>query len=366
MILPAIDATVIYGSFLIVKYFWENFYYTSGYFHNDILAFTIFGFISIWIVSLYFAGGYDKPVKIKLLFNGLIAGAILNLVYYALLPESLRFSRFVTLLGTAFSFVGVPAIRYLLSKTNISMFSLFDNKSQKFIIVASSGEAKKIAEVLRQNIKKPNIAGFVSIDKNDNGSDFLGNIEQLQEINNIHKADEIIFSAKCLPAQEIIKNIISLSSENTGFRIASPDSLTVVGSKSLDTQGDLYSLDFNAITKPVNKRLKTSLDKILALLFLITFPLSVLFVKNKAGFLKNIFYVLAGGKSWIGFKRNNSAFFEKLPKITPGIVSVYDILKDKKNINQTDIDSINLNYAKDYKPLKDLILIFKGFKYLGN
>ena len=366
LILPSIDATVIYGSFLTIKYLWENFYFSSGYFHNEILNFTIFGFIAIWIISLYFAGGYDKPVKLKLLLNGLIAGAILNLMYYALLPESLRFSRFVTGIGTISNIFTVTATRYLLSKTKLNLFKLSNKKSLKFIIVASKQEAKKISNVLSKNIKKPEIIGYVDTNKNETSGNILGNIEQLNEIAKIHQADEIIFSAKCLPAQEIIKNIISLSVYNLTFRIASPDSLTVVGSKSLDSQGDLYSLDFNAITKPVNMRLKQSFDKISALIFLILYPILIWLVKNKIKFLKNIFLVLAGNKSWVGFKQNNTAFYEKLPKIKSGIISIYDIYKSKQKINNEQIDRLNLNYARDYKIINDFMIIFKAFKHLGN
>ncbi len=366
LVLPVIDLIVIYSSFLGIKYLWENFYYTKGYFHDSILSATILGFIAIWIISVYFAGGYDKPVKLKHLFNGLFFGAILNLVYYALLPETYRFSRVITMSGILAAFITVPALRYLLSKTKISLFKLADNKKLKFIIVAESDEAQVIEKVLKKNISSPNVLGYVSISDNDKNPNVLGSIEQLQEIYKIHKPDEIIFSAKNIAAQDIIKNIISLSAEDVMFRIASPDGLTVVGSKSLDAQGDLYSLDFNTITKPVNRRLKLTFDKILALLFLATLPLNIWLVNNKSGFIKNILLILIGSKSWVGFKKNNTETFEKLPKIKPGVVSLYDTYKHKDNMDNKQIDKLNLIYAKDYKLITDFLIIFKCFKYLGN
>jgi len=357
-ILPLIDASIISGSFIGIKKFWEIYKYKEGYFPNDVLEFTIIGCIIIWLLNIYIIGGYDKPVKIKQLIKGILSGALFVLVFYALLPENLRFSRAVTLLVSATILISIPVIRYILYFSKISLFKLDFNKKLRFVIVASINEATIISNVLSQNINKPEIIGFVSI--NDGRKGFIGNISQISEINKIHKPDEIIFSAKDLSSQDIIKNILALSDTNTTFRIASPDSLTVVGSNNLDSQGDLYSFDFNTITKPINKRLKRIFDVILSVILIVTLPISILFVDNKTNLIGNILKVITGIKSWVGYKNKSNL---KLPKIKDGIISLSDIYTTN---DKNKIDKNNINYARNYKVYNDLLIIVKAFKYLGN
>ena len=357
-ILPFIDSTIIFVSFFAIKKFWEIYKYEEGYFPNDVLKFTIIGYVIIWVLNIYIIGGYDKPVKIKQLIKGILTGGLFVLVFYALLPENLRFSRAVTLLVSTSIVITIPITRYLLHFTKIPLFKLDFKKKLKFVIVASINEAQIISNVLNQNINKPEIIGFVSV--NGSGKEFLGNISQISEINKIHKPDEIIFSAKDLSSQEIIKNILALSDTKTTFRIASPDSLTVVGSNNLDTQGDLYSFEFNTITKPINKRLKRIFDTLLSIFLLLTLPISILFVENKANLIGNIFKVLTGMKSWVGYKNKSNL---KLPKIKDGVISLSDIYKSG---NKNEIDKHNINYARNYNVYNDLLIVIKAFKYIGN
>ncbi|MBK8875739.1 MAG: hypothetical protein IPN13_18255 [Bacteroidetes bacterium] len=77
-----------------------------------------------------------------------------------------------------------------------------------------------------------------------------------------------------------------------------PESLFIIGSNSIDDQGDLYLVDVNAVSKRSNKRNKRLLDMGLSLLFLIASPILVFRVKNPAGFFGNIFKVLSGNYSW--------------------------------------------------------------------
>ncbi len=359
-ILPILDSGIILLSFFGIKKFWEMYKYQEGYFPNEIIKFTIIGYIFIWLLSIYIAGGYDKPVKIKQLLKGILFGILFVLVLYALLPEDLRFSRVITLLVSISVLIFIPILRYILHFSKIPIFKLNLTKKLRFIIVSSLSEANKIVEILNQNINKPEIIGFVSINEKTN-SNFLGSISQLSEINKIHKPDEIIFSAKDISSQDIIKNILILSETKVTFRIASPDSLTVVGSKSLDTQGNLYSFDFNTITLPINKRLKRIFDISFSIFLIITLPINLFFVHKKNNYLKNIAKVLFGIKSWVGYSSN---FDKKLPKIKNGIVSLSDVYNDDENQNK--IEKYNLNYAKDYKIYYDFFIVFKTFSLLGN
>ena len=363
LILPVLDAIIIAVNFVGIKYLWENIHYTKGYFQDDILQFSFFAYILIWLLSLYYAGGYDKPIKLKHLLKGLFSGSIFVLILYSLLPESLRFSRAVTLMISASVFVSIPIIRYLFSLSKLSVFKLDLKQKQKFAIVGTIAEAKKIETILQDNIKQLEIVGFVSIDKKNDG--FIGDINQLSEICKIYKPDEIIFSAKKLSSQIIIRNMLLLSDLKIAYRIASPDSLTVIGSDSLNTQGNLYSIEINAITKPINKRLKRSLDLLFSVFLLSTLPISIIIVKNKLQFIKNIFCVIFAIKSWVGYSSYQNNGFSNLPKIKKGIVSNADTITTKQ-LTKELVETLNINYAKDYKIISDLLIVYKSFSKLGN
>jgi len=47
----------------------------------------------LWLLAVYFSGGYDKPVRVLKIIRGIFVGTGIILIMYALLPEGYRFSR---------------------------------------------------------------------------------------------------------------------------------------------------------------------------------------------------------------------------------------------------------------------------------
>jgi hypothetical protein len=48
--------------------------------------------------------------------------------------------------------------------------------------------------------------------------------------------------------------MLDLSPLDVDYKIAPPESISIIGSNSIHTAGDLYVVNINAITKPSNKR----------------------------------------------------------------------------------------------------------------
>ncbi|NLA23823.1 MAG: glycosyltransferase, partial [Bacteroidales bacterium] len=192
-ILPALlDAAIIFAIFMLLIPIWglHKFGEVES-FPKELLQFAIPSYITTWIISLIFTGGYDRPLKIVNVLKGIVLGSAIILLFYSLLPEYLRFSRAVILLGTAASFIMVPIGRLLLHATNIKQFRLNIAKSSKTIIVGKKDEIQRVLELIGKTTLTNEISGYVNseIDKND--SFFLGNISQLSEIVQIHKINEI-------------------------------------------------------------------------------------------------------------------------------------------------------------------------------
>jgi hypothetical protein len=190
-------------------------------------------------------------------------------------------------------------------------------------------------------------------------------LQQIEEIVKIHKIDEVIFCAKNLSAENIISRMLKLSSLNVSVKIAPEDSISIIGSNSINTAGDLYTFDLNTITKSNNQRYKSLFDKVFAILLLIFYPLAVWFIRNKLGIIRNIFFVLIGKYSWVGFYSTETSKMNTLPNIKKGVLTMVDTIRISSSINQKIKHNLNVSYAKNYRITTDAFVVFKGFKNLG-
>ena len=360
--LPIVDALAIYGGFLWLLPYWESFKFELGYYPARFMNTIVPIYILIWIASIWMSGGYQKPIKILNIFKGLFWGSITILVFHSLVDESLRFSRALILLGSAWAFVSLLSYRYILSHSKSKRVQFDRNRKKRVILIANKEEASRINQLIDQSNMKINVIGLVQPTETHAEKEFLGNLSQLNEVISIHKIEELIFSANDLPSREIINIMLKLSRLNIEYKIAPPESLSIIGSSSIDTAGELYVVHINAITKENNQRNKRLLDLLLSLVLLVTFPVTCWSVKKKPGFLKNILTILLGTKTWVGFSGNEQTK-SRLPKIKYGVLSPAD--KFEHEINEDKKLEIDMVYAKNYSILQDVDIILHAWKNLG-
>lgn len=318
----------------------------------------------VWVTSIFFSGGYDRPVLIKNQIIGTAAGMGLLLILYSLLPESYRFSRVIILLGTLTTLISGIAIRYILHWTKLGGFRLGTNTKRRFAIVGSQDEITRVIDLLKQTIVQPEfIAKVLPISNVELPEGFVGNMRQLREISKIFRIEEIIFCAENVSSAKIIEQMSQLDNKTLDFKIAPPESLFVIGSNSINTSGELYSvLNINSITKAKNVRIKRVLDLGLTVLLIVLLPIVLLFVQNKTNFIGNVFEVLIGQKSWIGYNKLGNNLHD-LPQIKNGVISCSESLAD---VTEQNAARLNIMYAKDYQVLNDLLMVLKNIKKLGN
>jgi hypothetical protein len=188
---------------------------------------------------------------------------------------------------------------------------------------------------------------------------YIGQLNQIDEIINVHQITEIIFCAKDLSSQFIINSMLTLVSSGVDFKIAPPESLSIIGSNNIDTAGDLYMIEVNSISKPNNKRNKRLLDVVASILIIALSPVLFFIQENKNQFFVNWFNVLFGFYSWVGYGKTVD---KSLPEIKRSVLS--PIMLNNLQTDKTKI--FNLRYAKDYKIEKDIIIIWKCIKKLGD
>ena len=90
----------------------------------------------------------------------------------------------------------------------------------------------------------------------------------------------------------------------------------------------------------------------------------MLFQKNKKNYFSNLFDVLFGKKSWVGYWKQNHS--NDLPNIKSGILSSADAVS--KHVNRETIIpyQLNMTYAKNYSFWKDVTIILNNLNMLGN
>lgn len=362
IVTPIIDSLIILSGFILITPVWSNFKFgTENAYPEDIFLLALSAYVTIWLLSLMFLGGYDKPVKLKSIYKGMIVGTILILVMYSLLPVHLRFSRAIILLGAAWSTLLIPAFRLLLHYTGRNSFRINLPGKKRVAIVGSENESRELLRLMNNNNPKIKITAFVNPNENINNEFFAGNLSQLDEIVKINKIDEIIFCAKNLQSQQIIQTMLQLNNARLDYKIASPDGYSVIGSNSINTTGELYNIDINSIVKPENQRNKRMLDFIVSLLMILLFPLTFLIIKKPGKMLKNFFSVLIGNLSLVSYCELPGIDNSMLPKIRKGIWSPASIIK-KTELTISLAQRLNVMYAKDYRMIQDLNIIIKSWK----
>ena len=366
LILPLLDAAAMIGGFYLITKLWgDSFIYREGGSYPHIFVYYIIpSYVVIWLLSIYFSGGYDKPVRIKKSVGGLLAGTVLILVLYALLPETMRFSRALILLGTLWGLLVLPAVRLALHWLKVPWVNLDDKQSKRFLVIGEKNEAERVSQLLNSSFIKPDFVGLVSVSqKQDEFPDFIGNIEQAKDIITIYNIDEVVFCSKSIAHQTIIDKMAEWQQMQVDYKIAPEDSLSIIGSNSIHTRGDLYTVNINAVDKTANRRNKRLMDVFVSLILLAFFPL-LIFIERKPGiFLQNIFRVLLGLKSWVGYADAGHSDFN-LPKIKAGVLSPSDGMKVRLQEKEA-INKLNLLYARDYSVWRDLNIILFAFHDLG-
>ncbi len=368
IIMPLMDAIIIFAGILLIKDYWEHniVYADGGHYPYIFIAIALPVYILIWLISIYFSGGYDKPVRKIKIIQGLFIGTLIILIGYSLLSEEYRFSRALIIFGAVWAMMALLLIRFFMQRFKIGKEKMGVDISSRFIIIGEQEEAERVAELLKKTTSNTEFIGLIRPEESGKPDNiFIGHIKQIKEIISIYKIEELIFCAKDVKAEIIIDKMSELSNTEVKFKIAPPESLSIIGSNSISAPGDLYVIDINSITKTKNKRDKRLLDIIVSLSLFISFPVSIFIVKRPLGYFMNIFKVLFGRHSWVGYTPSTSDYLLKLPLIKRGILDPTYSFKNR-TIEKEAINRLNLLYARNYKSTNDLNIIYMGFNGLGN
>jgi len=362
--LPLLDALLIFGGLVFLKNFWANYHFNDPDYYQERVVYINFPlYVVIWLLSIYFNGGYDEKNNLRRLTRGLLLGTLVLAAIYGFLPLDYRASRALILLGTVWALLSTTCLRYLLHFAKYKNFNVGRSKAKNLIIVGSKAESKRSLQLLQQAQINPNFIGTVAPFEGDHPKDFLSDLSQLDEVVHIYRINEIIFCSKDIASQDIMRWMTRLGPE-VEYKILPKESLSIIGSSSKNTAGELYTIDiqFN-INQPLHRRNKRLFDLLFCLTLFLSLPLTILFVHQKRQFLRNLLAVLLRKKTWVGYAPVPEAD-NTLPALRSGVLSPLHALK-LKHVNLVTAERLNFLYAKDYELSRDLEIVWRGFGRLG-
>ncbi|NET32204.1 MAG: glycosyltransferase [Cyanothece sp. SIO1E1] len=363
--LPLLDAISIYIGLYFLRSFWASYHFKDPNYYDEVVLYFNFPlYILIWLVTVYFSGGYDDRFGLRRLARGLLVGTVILAAVYGFLSLEYRSSRALIILGTAWALFSSILLRFILHFIQFGNFELGRVAQQNLVIIGDKEESERVQKLLRQAEVNKNFIGTVSPERKASDTEYLSPVRQLDEVVQIYKIDELIFCSKDISSQDIMYWMNRLG-PSLDYKIVPEESMSIIGSSSKNTAGELYTIEIRfQLAEPMNRRNKRFLDIVLALWLLVSFPLQVLIVKGKAGLLRNAIQVLLGKKTWVSYVPQDQGQ-EKLPALGNGVLSPLSPLRIKE-VNSRTVQRINLLYAKNYQWQTDIDIIWKAYRKLGD
>ena len=342
---PFLDFVISFAGFLAIKYFWSTYwaenvnYYPSFYTWGVLPVYVLILLIASWL-----AGGYDKPIRVGRIINGMSVGAICLLLFYSLLNEEMRFSRAIVLLGSLWSILACVTTRIILSMVKVDGYSLNPDNRKRYLFIGSEEEGIRLNSLFDTLGIVPKQVKSVTP-------------EDTSLKNTNYGVDVVVFSGRDIKVKDILDITISQSRNINTFRIL-PDSMDVlIGSSYTSSAEDLYTPDFGIINNATNRRSKRLFDILAALLMIVLSPILFWIQKRKRRYLADCLSVLAGRKSWVGYSLapNQISLLDiSLPNIRQGVFRTRDRMPQVKN---PDCERLDVSYANDYHVSTDLSIL---------
>ena len=163
LLLPALDFLMLFVTFYLLKMYW------SGKVHVNYppvyIQVAVPSYILLWLINVYFSGGYDQPFRFSKLIRGLLSGTMIILMVYALLPEEYRYSRAILLMGAFAASISMSLLRLFLHALVPKQFPLASDSLKRLLIIGDSDEGVRVLSLLKMSGTQHNFIGFVQSDE---------------------------------------------------------------------------------------------------------------------------------------------------------------------------------------------------------
>ena len=356
---PLLDAVGIYLGLRLLKTAWSNYHFGDpGYFSPLVDYVHLPAYTLLWTGSLFLGGGYDRPYELPRLVRSLGVGTLILFAIYGLLPEELRPSRALLLLGATWAVGWAGFVRllvHLLSYGNLELGAA----EGRLLVVGGPAETERALSLLQRAGAVRNFLGRVS--PGEEGGDAVGRADNLAVLVGLYRAEEVLFCGADLEMSRV-QGWMSRIGPGVQYRILPEASGSIIGSHRSDRRGTLYTIDATQrISEPGQRRAKWLFDRGTALLVLVLSPLLLWFQRRPGACVANAVRVLFGRRSWVGYHPADGRR-GSLPRLRPGVLypgagrSVHDA---------ETVHHLNVLYARDYSAAEDWRILWANRRALG-
>ena len=354
---PFLNAALTYSALFFLADYWRN---AAIQFPEYVFYISIPLYIFVFILFAWLIGVYDKGIRNHIIWKATIFASIFILVIYALLPKDWQFSRLFILTASLVFVLQHYLVLITQNLLKTRKIGLPSTPKKHFAIIGDQAEFIRVKKILE--LTYPTIESIIGVYITKNYEEASGSNLQLNEIIQVHTINEIIYCAKDVSAKDIIEGMTKIESQDIEFKIAQPNTSYLIGSNSIDNSGDFYALNFSALSKPENIRSKRLFDFFFSIILLLLSPILLVIIKFKVKFISNLFRILSGKKSFVGYLNQSDGTKTNLPKIKPGILEPFSI-SEELSIDKKE--ELNLLYAKQYSFIFDFEVLVRKWKLLG-
>jgi GT2 family glycosyltransferase len=225
LLLPILDALFILGGMLFLAFYWQIqvLHYRESHFPDFYFYLIIPCYIVIWLFAVAITKGYKKSYSSSKTNRGIFLGTIVILLIYAILPETYRFSRAVTIFGAVWTAIAMNTIRYVFHRFKLKGYQYSNSKKRRVLLVGSFPETERVALIAQIGSQKPEVIYTIE--------NTLPSIVKNKIAEN--KINELILCSKDVSIKSIITFFEELNTGSVLFRIAPENEQVIIGSRNI-------------------------------------------------------------------------------------------------------------------------------------
>lgn len=352
------DILALLAGMLFLKSYWEEHIKFIDSYPRELVTIHIPYYIFLWVSTVYLNGGYKEPYSIRRIIRGIALGTVLIAAVYGLLPNHLRFSRALIILGALWAIISMLGIRLVAHYRKHGNINLGKRSDLRTVIVGETHERERVRQMLAFEKSPVDFLGFIGVNEQESGSEILGSVSRLGDLCEIYQIQEVIFCSKDISNTEIIHWMGRLSSKGVNFKILPDERFFVIGSNSKDATGEFYTKEIHLLlAEAYHRRVKRWFDILTSVVLVLTGPVLALISRGYKTYYKNCMDVLSGRKSWVGY--DVTVPTEHLPDLKPGVVMVSERSRSFA-LSDTMKQRLNYLYARNYSVETDAALLLKA------
>jgi len=353
---PVLDAAVLYFLLNSVKTYWElNHRFINGGSYPDIYTYNVQGaYVLLWVFGLWVSGTYFKGAQPKNIVRSMLITTLIIGFGYGLLPEELRFSRALLVLGALVGTASLIVYRALIAAVTGQRLFSNEQRQPRVMFYGSKENLSALGRILNESGVRPSFLWHQEPLRNQS-------FEHLEALVKLHRINELVVDCSSSSYDELIAITEALGTQ-TSVKSLLPERAFIIGSNSSLSQGMTYKKALR-ITDANYLRQRRVYEIGLTLLLVLTLPISFLIAqvmgrgKGWRLWLSSAGKLLSGKRTLIGY---STALGEKfsLPQMPQPIFDIGRELPQELDFSQ-NARALAEDYAKEAALRSDLLRLWQ-------